>query len=454
VSFAVLDLLRLESGERWIDAAVDVQRSDAAAVLGDVPTYHWWGRARGWSKTSDLAAISLEVLLHAPPGSRSYAFGADRDQAALLPDALAGFVFRGGKILAEVFEIQAWRAIVRATGASLEAMAADEHGAWGLRPFFAVVDEIGQWPETRGARRLFEAIGSAMPKTGGRLVVATTAGDPAHWSARVREHALADDLWRVSEISGPPPWMDPVLVEEQRRRLPESSFKRLFMNEWVSGEDSLVSEDDLRACVVLDGPLDPEPGRRYAIGLDLGLKNDATVAAVCHLSAGVVVLDRLGVWKGSRLRPVSIGEVEEWLARAANEYGAEIVFDFWQAAQLAERLRKRGIRMREYAFSASSVGRIASTLFQLLRDRAVALPDDPDLIDELLHVRLRETSPGVLRLDHDSGRHDDRAIALALAAHRLVERGEPRGRNGSFVARGDISDYLYVGDDPYLSGVA
>jgi hypothetical protein len=43
-------------------------------------------------------------------------------------------------------------------------------------------------------------------------------------------------------------------------------------------------------------------------------------------------------------------------------------------------------------------------------------------------------------MDHDSSRHDDRAVALALAAHRLVERGEqhrgyraqvPRGRIGA-----------------------
>jgi len=49
------------------------------------------------------------------------------------------------------------------------------------------------------------------------------------------------------------------------------------------------------------------------------------------------------------------------------------------------------------------------------------LPDDPELIDELANLRLRETSPGVLRIDHDPDKHDDRAIALALAAHRLAQ---------------------------------
>ena len=97
------------------------------------------------------------------------------------------------------------------------------------------------------------------------------------------------------------------------------------------------------------------------------------------------------------------------------------MLDPWQAVDLAQRLRSRGLRVHEFAFSAAAVGRLASTL-HLLRDRALALPDDAELLDELANVRLRETSPGVLRMDHDPGQHDDRAIALALAAQRLLEQ--------------------------------
>jgi hypothetical protein len=54
----------------------------------------------------------------------------------------------------------------------------------------------------------------------------------------------------------------------------------------------------------------------------------------------------------------------------------------------------------------------------------LVLPDGPELLAELGNVRLRETSPGVLRMDHDPDKHDDRAIALALAAHQLLDRGQ------------------------------
>ena len=56
-----------------------------------------------------------------------------------------------------------------------------------------------------------------------------------------------------------------------------------------------------------------------------------------------------------------------------------------------------------------------------IRNHALALPDDPELIDELANLRLRETASGVLRIDHDPDKHDDPAIALGLAAHRLAQ---------------------------------
>ena len=93
---------------------------------------------------------------------------------------------------------------------------------------------------------------------------------------------------------------------------------------------------------------------------------------------------------------------------------------------MAQRLKRNGIPVQEFTFSPASVGKLAVTLLQLIREHALALPDDRDLLDELRNVRLRESSPGVLRLDHDRHRHDDRAVALALAASWLAEHSGAR----------------------------
>jgi hypothetical protein len=77
--------------------------------------------------------------------------------------------------------------------------------------------------------------------------------------------------------------------------------------------------------------------------------------------------------------------------------------------------------VHEFAFTAVSVGRLALSLHQAIRNHRVALPDDEDLLDELVSVRLRKNSLGVYRLDHDSGQHDDQAVALALGTHHLLD---------------------------------
>ena len=48
------------------------------------------------------------------------------------------------------------------------------------------------------------------------------------------------------------------------------------------------------------------------------------------------------------------------------------------------------------------------------------MPPDEDLLGELGSVRLRKNTLGIYRLDHDSGQHDDQAVALVLGVHHLL----------------------------------
>jgi phage terminase large subunit-like protein len=408
-----------------------VQWEDARAVLDPAGApYGFLTRSRGYSKTTDLAAVAVATMLEQlPPASRLYGIAADRDQARLLVDAVAGFVARTPE-LRGALDVDAYAATTRA-GTRLEVLAADVAGSWGLLPAFLIVDELAQWLTTTAPRALWEAVTSALTKVpGARMVVLTSAGDPAHWSHKILQHAKRDPLWRVHEVAGPPPWIDPKRLAEQKRRLPASVYARLFLNVWTASEDRLTSLGDLRACVTLDGPQEPQRGARYEIGLDLGLKHDRSVAAVAHGERDGtetrVVLDRMAVWAGTPAKPVDLGEVETWLLEASRRYNrAHVVADPWQSIGLCQRLGSSGVTVTEFPFSQQSVGRLAVTLHTTIRDHHLALYDDGDLIDELSNVRLRETSPGVLRMDHDADKHDDRAIALALAVQEIVGKASP-----------------------------
>jgi len=424
-----------DEGTRWGDVAEPWQQDDAASILTGTapsdPRLHFLTRPRGGSKTTDLAAVTLVVLLtQAPRRSTSHAYARDEDQATLLLDALRALAERSS--LSSLLDIGATTVTVKASGARLRVESADAASAYGRIPYFVVADELAQWPTTRAARTLWDAVTSGLPKRrDSRLVVLTTAGDPAHWSARILNGARSSERWRVSEVPGPLPWADPDDLAEQRRMLPNSVFARLHLNRWTAAEDRLVSADDLAACVTLDGPQEHDARHRYVIGLDIGLKSDRTVLTVAHAErrdAGggpLVVLDRIHALQGTRTKPVQLADVQALAEQTARAYGhAPIRLDPWQGVGLAQRLRDKGLTVEEWAFTSQSVGRLGSVLHLLLRDHRLALPDDRELLDELMTVRLRETAPGVLRLDHDAGQHDDRAVALGLAALALTERPE------------------------------
>jgi hypothetical protein len=117
-----------------------------------------------------------------------------------------------------------------------------------------------------------------------------------------------------------------------------------------------------------------------------------------------------------------VDAVEEWIATAARSYTpCEVFADYFQAQGMEQRLRRRGIRAEIVHPSQALVGRLGALLHTLIRNHTIALPRDEALIDELASVRLRET-PGGFRLDHDAGKHDDQAFAIALAAERLLSR--------------------------------
>lgn len=208
----------------------------------------------------------------------------------------------------------------------------------------------------------------------------------------------------------------------------------------MAGEDRLTTPEQVRACVGHSGPIEPRRGTRYVHGLDVGLVNDRTVLTIAHSERRpegvVVVVDHQQVWQGSKAKPVDLGDVETYCREAVRQYRGKLIVDPWQSVHVSQRLRSHGIRVEPFTFSSASVGRLALTLYRLLRDRLLDLPDDADLVDELSSVILRETQPGNYRIDHASGSHDDRVISLALVAQSLASKAT--GRTVLHVAEGEL----------------
>jgi hypothetical protein len=429
-------------GERWGERASDLQRADAKALLDlDGPRRHWIGRPRGYSKTDDLAAIMVVVMLERlRGGDEAVAIAADREQAGILVRRIKWIAARtpelGSALTVGAYDVRS------SSGVRLEAMASDAAGSWGRTPSWAVADELGQWARSAGARELWVSLSSAVVKVRGRLAVITTAGEPDHWSRGVYENAVEDDTWRVSEVHEPAPWIDSEDIDAERRRLPESVFARLWQNRWASGEDTLLRFEDVVACANLPGPLDPEVGVHYVMGADLAVKRDRAVVAVCHAEQigeneqGVrIVTDSLDIFAATHGHDIDLQQVEDTvLARARHYHGATVIFDPSQGHQMMQRLRREGLQVIEHTFSATSNSKRALVILELVRGHRLLLPDEQEVIDEFAALRLVQRGPGLFRYDHLSGKHDDICTAVSLAAHHLLERPGVTLTSGNFFA--------------------
>lgn len=447
----VLAMLRLEDGRRWIDAAHAFQRDDALAVLEGEQPYHFLTRSRGSSKTTDLGAVALSALVATGERARAYWLAADADQGALAIDVIAGYVART-PALSQRVEVQARRVLVPDSGAELTVLPADAAGTWGLTPHWVFCDELANWADTPGANRLWEAASSASAKRqDARMVVLTTASSPDHFAFKVLEHARRSSLWRTSERDGPSPWMSADRLDEQRQRLPQAVYEQLFLNRWTPADGSFLDPAVVNAAFCLDGPrMDRSlpsghelPGP-FRAGLDLGTVNDRTVFALGHREGDRVVLDRMQTWQGSRRRPVDFAEVEAFIVAAHRRFGFTLRLDPWQGLDLAQRLRAQGIWADEYAFSSSSKQRLAATLLSAVNAGNLHLYEAEGLRDELLALRLVQTSSGAWSFDHKRGGHDDRVVACALMAVALFEltlrTGPPPEVH--MPIRVDVGDYL------------
>jgi hypothetical protein len=421
-----------EEGSTWAEQAAGFQHADAAAVCAAPdagPRRHFIVRPRGASKTTDAAGVALALMVsEAPKRSRSYIYAVDQEQAAELLDALSGFVSRTPG-LAGAVELGARSVTVRASGASLSVESSDAASAWSKRPWLVVVDEFTSWPDTGNHRRLWSAIASSLPKRpDSRLVLLSMAGAPTHFAARVWALASVSPDWRASATPGPCPWWTRADIEATRALLTAAEFSRYVECQWIETDEALSSEADVLACVRVGDPvLAPRDGVRYVAALDVGTRRDLSALAVAHVETRpggrVVIVDRVVSWRpGAGVAGrVDLADVEDACARVCKAYRAKLRFDRSQAEQLVQNLTRRSVRVEEFVFSQAGANRLAKAMFTHLRDRAVELPDDDELIRELQTARLVETGPGTVKLQNPPGTHDDLAVAVGMAVVELVD---------------------------------
>lgn len=398
---------------------------------------------RGHAKTTMIACEAVTQLVFGGPDWRGHIAAGDKEQARELFHAAATFIRRNPNLEGD-FSIQRDRIVARATGATLRLHSSDAPTAHGLQVDWFAIDEFWNQP----SRDLWDALyTAAVKRPNWRGIVITTAGfDKRTICWEVRELAQARDEFYFFAAPGRiASWITDEEIDRQRETLPAHIFQRLHENQWVEGSGSFIGRDALKRC--FDDRFQREAygwrGQEYVLAVDLGLTKDRTALAIMHNEDNFVVLDDLQVWEGHHGAPVKIAEVEDAIESAAQRFRlARVVCDPWQMQRTIQRF---GGLVEEFRFSAQSVARLSANLLHLITSGRLRLFPDDDLFEELVALQAEQTSYG-WRIDHARNEHDDRAMALGMAALTLRDLGRANRRTRITRARMTGSRWRPTGD--------
>src|SRR5690606_21523037 len=96
-------------------------------------------------------------------------------------------------------------------------------------------------------------------------------------------------------------------------------------------------------------------------------------------------------------------------------------YDPHQAALMAQRLTRQGVRMDEVPFVGKNLDLMATTLLETFRSKIIDLYDCDRLITDLQRLTIVEKSFGMkLESISDADGHADSAIALAIALPKAI----------------------------------
>lgn len=416
--------------EPWQDELLrhKVPMFEALAGLWTPPQGFVWNFCdvlpRGHDKSSLEGRLCSWLLLYSTRPINAYILAADRDQGRLIVQAMR-----------EEAELNPWVSdrltfaadTVTGPSGTVTVLPADVGGANGLRGNLYIFDEVTNWDKPK-ARDMWRTVMSGTAKVNPTVCgVLTNAGYIGSWQEKVIRPLARSKRWHYSEAPGPlASWMDAEKIAELRTQLASpAEARRLYDNKWINAAEELdyLSRDEVLACfddTRMYRPVGDARVRNYIVSIDYGPKRDRTACCVIHREGGLAVVDRLDVWAG----PCEPSEVLAWCKEIQRGFRvAEYVVDPYQLGFLIESLRRDRCNVHEY-LSRGGAGNIeiATVLRGFVATGSLRLYPGAghELVDELSNLIVKRKSYG-FRIDHDSSRHDDQAVCLAMALVRSHE---------------------------------
>jgi phage terminase large subunit-like protein len=284
-----------------------------------------------------------------------------------------------------------------------------------------------------------ESAPSPVRKVSGRLTVSyagyVSESDllESMYKRAMAGESIAPDLYRNGSLLAywtydlHAPWQTQKWLDQQREGTRPNAFQRMFCNQWVAAQSSLVSMEDWDACT--DAELRPllfcQPLPVW-IGVDASVRHDQTaiVAVTFDQAQNRVRLVNHQVFRPSPAAPLDfeqtiVGTLEQWLRAYSVR---KILVDPFQMESITQRLQRRGFPIEGFNQSVPNLTEAASNLFQLVRSRSLQVYPDADMRRRVLATVASESSRGWKLAKEKQSNKIDVVVALSMAALAAVRR--------------------------------
>jgi phage terminase large subunit-like protein len=403
----------------------------------------------GISRKNGKSTLGAELALYGLLGTNEYspevyAAAASRDQARVVFNQSKDFVEASPRLrdwLAphrNVISCKSNRGIYRV-------LSSDAGLQYGLNPSMVVIDEL--WAHSNP--ELYYALTTGQLARENPLVISiTTAGydrtsicfDLYQRGKRLLEEGGIEAMraegflfwWYEMDptvdyfdeahwkLANPSSWITIDALRREQRRLPESVFRRLHLNQWTETAEAWIKPHEWDAC---GGAPRFDAELPSWMGVDVGIRRDSAAITWAqwhgdelHVGAEILAPEDEGPTFG-------VADIRGRVAQRSQLHLAlrEIAYDPWQFMESAEILQERGLPMIEFPQNASRMAPASETLYELIVEQRLVHDGNPVLKEQLLAAVIAPTERGGWRISkRKSQERIDAAVSLAMTADRAV----------------------------------
>lgn len=218
-------------------------------------------------------------------------------------------------------------------------------------------------------------------------------------------------------------WQTDDYYASEAQKLTPSEFARIHKNEWVTSTEAYVDITWWDSCKVDAIPVTPQTPQILA--LDAGVTSDCFAAQAVTKHGTKTQCLKTMLWQPQSGKPLDFDSIEQAIVDyCAGNNVKEIVYDPYQLAQMAQRLRKnKDVKARVHEFEQGGRRAEADTnLRQKIMNRDIEHDGDLSLRSHVMNADSKSTDDSKLRLVK---RHEqlkiDAVVALSMAAKRADE---------------------------------